>query len=325
MLRAILQDMLRIPGLTIVTTWDRRLPIELGITAESLIVVPVSHPTEESEVFRRLCREVDGTYVIAPELDNELLRRVSVAGDSATVNMTTGVARRNYNCTPDAITLCGDKWALFHHLTREGIPTIPTCRFDMGEEFSSLAWPRVLKLRYGAGSHSMQLVSSTTEWEPAIRQFDSTVLRNGEVIAQPYIRGQSISVGVIIDGEGAIHILPTADQNIDPSREFVYQGGRIPSAHWDRPLNLLLRQMLSTIPGLLGYVGVDLLVPDSSPQTPLIVEINPRLTTSYVGYQKLCRDNLATFWIGDQVSERIPRWLPGTVVFDPAGEFQWEP
>jgi predicted ATP-grasp superfamily ATP-dependent carboligase len=49
------------------------------------------------------------------------------------------------------------------------------------------------------------------------------------------------------------------------------------------------------IPGLAGYVGIDLLLPDGG--DPLIVEINPRLTTSYVGYRRIYSTPIPQRWL----------------------------
>ena len=151
MLRAFLSESLRIPGMSVVTTWDQRLPHELGITSPSLEVIRVAGPDEEREVFAHLCEEADAVYVIAPELDDELSLRVALAGGSTN-------AIRSLNCSVEAIDLCGDKWALYQHFTLRGIPTIPTVRVGTTDDHSSLSWPRVLKLRMGAGSQAMQLV-----------------------------------------------------------------------------------------------------------------------------------------------------------------------
>ncbi len=343
MLRAFLRDLLCISQLQVVTTWDRRLAEELGIESPALQVIPVSGTDEEREVFTRLCHDVDGTYVIAPELDDELSQRVSVAICSATERSFAEqkTTLRNWNCSVEAINLCGDKWALYEHFTRCGIPTIPTRRVSCESDESALLWPRVLKLRMGAGSQSMQLVSSREEWERAVLQYDSTN-RCTEAIAQPWVHAQSFSVGAIIDRSGAVHVLPVADQFIDPQRGFAYLGGRIPSTVETGSLDSLIRQTLSTIPGLRGYVGVDLLLPyrrgigfqpvippndydrqETYPMaTPLIVEINPRLTTSYVGYQQLCLNNLAALWIGEEVLPSILSWKSGSVEFSAAGELR---
>ncbi|MEK6238481.1 MAG: ATP-grasp domain-containing protein [Planctomycetales bacterium] len=41
-----------------------------------------------------------------------------------------------------------------------------------------------------------------------------------------------------------------------------------------------------------GYCGVDVILADD-PANDVVVEVNPRLTTSYVGLRSLCRANLA--------------------------------
>ena len=321
MLRALLSDLLRIPSLQVVTTWDRRLRATLDVASEALEVIPVHGPDEEREIFFRRCREMDGVYVIAPELDDELSRRVSVAFRSAKERSAAEpqTTLRICNGSVEAIDLCGDKWAMYEHFMRVGIPTIPTAR--VGDESISLSWPRVLKLRMGAGSQAMQRVGSPSEWDAAISHYDART-RCTEAIAQPLLSGRSLSVGAIIDRAGTVHVLPVADQFIDSERGFAYLGGRIPSTVETGSFDVLIRKTLATIPGLYGYVGVDMLIPESSPQTPLIVEINPRLTTSYVGYQKLCQDNLVALWIGQEALPQTLSWRPGYVEFNSAGEFQ---
>lgn len=349
MLRAFVGDVLRISGMRVVTTWDCRLSIELGITSESLEVIEVSDANEEREVFARLCRDADASYVIAPELHDELSRRVTVASGSGNKRPVAGqmTPACNLNCSVEAINLCGDKWAMYEHLAHCGIPTIPTSRVGVESDTSAFGWPRVLKLRQGAGSQAMQLVTSPADWEQATSRYDSSN-RCAEAIAQPYIRGIALSMGAIVDRSGTVQLLPVADQWIDPEQGFAYLGGRIPSDRAiprnirganvertpttvpsrpggpeDDPTLRLVRDTLSTIPGLQGYVGVDLLNPQSPALgTPLIVEINPRLTTSYVGYQRLCLDNLAALWIGNEAHRTGPRWRPGQVEFNSAGEFR---
>lgn len=323
MLRAIVGDLLRIPEMRVVTTWDRSLAVECGMEPHQRFeVISVAGADEEREVFDRLCREVDATYVIAPELDDELSRRVTVAcGSARTCSVGEPLATvTSYNCSVAAIDLCGDKWAMYEHLSRCGIPTLPTFRVGTGDEHLLSSWPRVLKLRRGAGSQSMQLVTTPGEWPMATSRYDH-MNRSTEAIAQPFIPGVALSVAAIVDRAGAVQLLPVADQFIEPQKGFAYLGGRIPSASWAGSVDALLRETLASIPGLFGYVGVDLLIPEGSrDQLPLIVEINPRLTTSYVGYQKLCRDNLAALWIGDAAARAIPRWQAGHVEFNSAGE-----
>jgi predicted ATP-grasp superfamily ATP-dependent carboligase len=47
-------------------------------------------------------------------------------------------------------------------------------------------------------------------------------------------------------------------------------------------LKLLANDIKAAVPGLIGYFGVDLLLDTQTARGVTIVEVNPRLTTSYV-------------------------------------------
>ena len=53
----------------------------------------------------------------------------------------------------------------------------------------------------------------------------------------------------------------------------------------------LINQVAKTISGLWGYVGIDIILPSSG--QPLILEINSRLTSSYVGIFEATGINVA--------------------------------
>jgi predicted ATP-grasp superfamily ATP-dependent carboligase len=44
------------------------------------------------------------------------------------------------------------------------------------------------------------------------------------------------------------------------------------------------------VPGLRGYVGVDVMLSDAG---AVVIEINPRLTTAYLGIRQAVRENVA--------------------------------
>ena len=98
-----------------------------------------------------------------------------------------------------------------------------------------------------------------------------------------------------------------------------YVGGRVPlvSELVDRATELG-RRAVAAVPGLRGFVGVDLILGADD----RVVEINPRLTTSYIGLRHLTRDNLAACWLsilrGDDVA--APSWSDGELVFSSRGE-----
>ncbi|MGH8522453.1 MAG: ATP-grasp domain-containing protein, partial [Gammaproteobacteria bacterium] len=52
----------------------------------------------------------------------------------------------------------------------------------------------------------------------------------------------------------------------------------------------LLSRILEAVPGLRGYIGIDLVITASG---PIVMEINPRLTEAYVGLRQSLRFNPA--------------------------------
>ena len=76
------------------------------------------------------------------------------------------------------------------------------------------------------------------------------------------------------------------------------------------------------MPPARGYVGVDLVLgDDESGAGDAVIEINPRLTTSYVGLRKLVRENLAAAMLAAAMGEDIAlTYAGGTVEFSAAGE-----
>jgi predicted ATP-grasp superfamily ATP-dependent carboligase len=73
---------------------------------------------------------------------------------------------------------------------------------------------------------------------------------------------------------------------------------------------------------LAGYVGVDVVLGDTEDGSQdQAIEINPRLTTSYIGLRRLARDNLAEALLALMAGQHVPspRWHAGSVRFWPDG------
>jgi predicted ATP-grasp superfamily ATP-dependent carboligase len=114
-------------------------------------------------------------------------------------------------------------------------------------------------------------------------------------IWQPFVAGRALSVAVLVDADSnAYQPLLPCEQHLSQDGRFRYLGGVAPAR--DVPIEPLQRVAVAAckcVPGLRGYVGVDLVLPEASPD-PVVVEINPRLTTSYLGYSALAEENLGS-------------------------------
>jgi predicted ATP-grasp superfamily ATP-dependent carboligase len=317
---AVIADLLAIPGCHVATTLDERQRVSSTLCPSSFLEVEyVDDATREQTAFDRLCIETDATLVIAPETGGELNRRVQRA-----INWQ----RPTLNCESHAIDLCGDKLRLAEHLLNQGIATIRTHAVRANENpWDVFSGDCVVKPRDGAGSWLTFLIPDrdVIRWERFRSEMKAAEVFESAII-QPYIAGKSLSVGCLCDAVGNVEVFPIARQNLN-GPNFEYQGGSLPAELECRAvaaIHELVRSTCRSIHGLLGYVGIDLVLPDSSLVSPLIVEVNPRLTTSYIGYRKLCRNNIAERMLPTSVSEsRSPlEWNTGAVTFDAAGDCQ---
>lgn len=315
MWRAILADFAALPGCEVVTTCDSRLIPPVGAQ-----VVRIDAAAEEQAAFERLSRESDAAYVIAPELDGLLRDRCE---------SMASVSRRPLNSTPAVTALCSDKFSLARHLDRERITTIPT---DLLNEAGAviaperLRFPCVVKPRFGAGSQSIFLCRSPVELDEHRREYD-VPRPEMQAIVQPFVAGRTLSVAAFVDSATAepALILPPAEQRLSTDGRFRYLGGAISkpgnsglSDEQIADLQGLVAVTCRTIPGLRGYAGFDLLLTEESPARLVLVEINPRLTTSYLGYRRLARGNLAAGLL-DPNSVAGMTCTPGECRFSPDG------
>lgn len=307
MLQAIAVDIAQLPGYSVVTTLEAG-----GESLSEAEVIPVQSAEDERAVFHRLLNEVDAVLVIAPETDGVLLERCRAVLDA-------GV--ESWNCSPSAIQLCGDKLLLAKHLISNGIPTIPTrlCDPDLTRP-DDFEFPMVLKPRDGAGSFLTFRVSCPNEWELATQSFRKAGLAD-RCICQPYVAGKSLSVGVSIGIKGGhVYCLPVGEQTLSTDGRFSYLGGRIPadiSPDATAAITNMVQSVCRSISGLKGYFGFDVILGED--HQPRLVEINPRLTTSYVGYRQIVDDIIPRLWLSDQVNSKVLTGKQSMVCFSSSG------
>lgn len=244
--------------------------------------------------------EADWAVIIAPEFDGILAK-------------TTGaIGCRLLGPSPDAVAVTSDKLALAHLWQANGVPTPRTVPIDL---FDEVGFPCVFKPRDGAGSEDTFRCERTSVDRRIVH------LRR-DMIAQPFVPGRAASVAFLVGPRETVALPPTFQHLSDDGR-FAYLGGElpIPPDLADRAV-ALGRQAIDSVPGLLGYVGVDLILGDAADgSADVAIEINPRLTTSYVGLRALTDENLAGAMLRVASCEPVGdiAWKPGPVRFSPDG------
>ncbi len=278
MLAAVLDDFRRVPG-----------------------VEPVTLPADEELAFRDLARASDATLLIAPEFDDILYHRCRWAEEAG---------GRLLGPSSAAVRTTADKVFLAELLCRRGVPT-PPCLSPSRE---ALTFPAVLKPRDGAGSQATFLVRNSEDLPVCLARAAEDGWR-GELVIQPFVPGLAASVAFLVGPRGAVPLLPAAQDLSDDGR-FRYLGGSLPLADdlAGRAVRIG-RRAVEAVEGLRGYVGVDLVLGDSA-DGDRVIEINPRLTTSYVGLRALARTNLAGAMLRVAAGEEARlAWRAGKVSF----------
>lgn len=305
MLTAVLEDFARVPEVTTCTLLASDFPKALGREQRR-------SGRKEKIGFLALARAADYTLVIAPEGDDILAERVRWIREAG---------GRSLGCTLRGVELAADKLALAERWKSAGVPTPPTVPWSHPEEASGLPFPRVCKPRWGAGSQDLVLVHDANQ-EQTLRQQNWSA----EMVLQPFIFGQPASVALLIGPKKCWPLVPTL-QRLSNDGRFIYQGGSLPLPYHDaRRAVALAERAVACVPGLRGYVGVDLILGTADDgREDHVIEINPRLTTSYIGLRQLAESNLAEAMLKViQGEEPTIAWRTGQVHFSVDGSTSYD-
>jgi predicted ATP-grasp superfamily ATP-dependent carboligase len=280
MLRSLVKDLAELDGVELVVSRDARLPVD-GLPAT---VVPVGATDDPWLIWRHLIQEADVTWAVAPETDGLLERLVGLVRESG---------RKPLACRPDALRLCASKSATALHLMAHAIPVVPTRPLSLAaiDEFGDGAAGWVVKPDDGAGAEGARLVKSREALIDLCRQADAK-----RQILQPYVAGVAASLSLLCC-DGNVRLLSCNRQDVVISDGcFHYAGWLVGGleARRDR-YEPIAAAVAAAIPGLWGYVGIDL-IDDSN--GPLVLEINPRLTTTYAALRDAIGINPAQLILG---------------------------
>ncbi len=280
-------------GHEVISSVDARSLERLHLSASELQFEPTFISGFQDDLpssWWAIAADSDVVVVIAPEFSNILRTAVS---------KLSRVCSLLLNCSGDFLAASCDKWLTAQRLSAAGISHPATqlaCDVtkDWIEQHRNQSGRWIIKPRDGAGCDAIQLVNDECIHEAlsAIRSSDL----NSRMMLQPLHNGAAFSRSAIVDFAGYAHWLPLVTQEFSITESIVYRGGRVLDVgHWcyegllngrrysiDQ-LNEVLNATVGSLgPGALGWVGVDLLYSDELNDW-LVIEVNPRLTTSFTG------------------------------------------
>ena len=287
---ALVADLASIASHEIVTTMDRRFRSGVPPGIEAVVI----NSADENH-FGSLVESVDAVWLVAPETNRCLERLVARVERRGKLVLGSSAA---------AIGRASDKASYARRLARADVQHPATVLLRLIQEAPSTAvrvgYPVVIKPRRGAGGRGVHLARNARELRHVLRSLrhfedDNAALLSGgkpdaEFLMQRYVTGTAASVSLLANGRDAVALAVNA-QRITMSRGMSYRGGRTPLEHrfTTAAVEAALRAC-AAFPGLRGYVGVDLVMSDHG---PVVIEVNPRLTTAYLGVRAVLDENVA--------------------------------
>ena len=159
----------------------------------------------------------------------------------------------------------------------------------------------VIKDRYGVGCSYVKVT----------KDINKLTIINSNNIIQDYIVGQDYSVSVFFTRHD-FKLLTINKQLIRINQNGqMYLSGIMVNIKDDRYIKIIsiISRIKNILPGLRGFVGIDLLINDKE---IFIIEINPRLTTSFIGVYDTLGINIIDLIIN---SRYIKNTISGKKIF----------
>ena len=227
-----------------------------------VLPLPASSPVTAVEAC---IQAADAVWPLAPE-SNGLLEAIS--------EKVLKHKKILLGSSPDAIHLAGSKYRTSQALHTAGIPVVTSWRphASLPAELRAL----VVKPDDGAGCSDTHIFSH----QQAAREWIANQPCNDYVL-QPYIAGRPCNLSLLC-GHDAVLLLGCNEQRVAVSdNQFHYLGSTVNSIGDDNgDLLQLARRVIAAIPGLWGYVGIDLVITSAG---PVVLGVNPRMTLPHTG------------------------------------------
>ncbi|MGB4811117.1 MAG: ATP-grasp domain-containing protein [Methylophilaceae bacterium] len=284
---ALLRDLNELKQYALTVMCDFRL-MPSPYAAQHLVV----QAGEFESTFKKALKNVDLVWLIAPETDGILISLAEVClANEENETMPTYIG-----CGFDATLIGTSKSLTFEALQKANIHTLPVYADEdlMNESFfKSLTALKVQKWvakpEDGAGCEGIFLFDTLLNLRDWLKH-DQRCLN---YLAQPFQSGLSASFSFLCAGNQAWLLCANQQLIVSDGQTFKLTGiivnGMLP--YWQR-FETLMRKLIKVLPDAMGYIGVDVII-DPTTEHIYVIDINPRLSSSYIGLSQAIGHNLA--------------------------------
>ena len=282
MLQAVANDFAEIDNVQVSVLLDYRLRNTKQLFNE-IIVSPEQCYTQ---VLGKAAGNIDALFIIAPETGNIL------------TELCKKYAQFDFlllNSSYQSIALMSDKLKGYQHLQSFEISQIPS--YALKDIVSIQSEKLILKPKDGVGCEGVHLINSSEDIDEALASVEKD-----NYFVQPYLNGVSASLSLLCC-EGKCELLSVNKQIlIEKNNHLELVQCKVNAFERDKFIDFS-EKLISALPELKGYVGVDVLLDENE---IYLIEINPRLTTSYVGLKSALKINPAELILYVFLNDKLP-------------------
>jgi tyramine---L-glutamate ligase len=271
MLQSLIDNLSGIETIELFVMLDSRMVREISPQPANIYVIRPEQSCHQE--FIRLMLLCDAVWPIAPECDS-VLETLCVAVEHS--------GKLLLSSSSSAVFVAGNKWLTYECLRRHFIATVET-QILADFYFSSGEW--IVKPVDGVGCADSFLFTNQEDFNTK-----TAVLDKHKCIVQPHIQGEKISLSCLFKHGRGWLVCANRQYFELINQQYHLTGITVNFTSDISKYQNVVNDVANAMPSLWGYVGIDLI---ETPSQILVLEINPRLTTSYAGIYKALGINCA--------------------------------
>ncbi|WP_394753021.1 ATP-grasp domain-containing protein [Crenothrix sp.] len=283
MLQALLDNFTSLTDIDLLVMLDHRLVDTVETQHYETAVINASQHSYDE--FVRLIPHCDAVWPIAPEFDG-ILQGLCEAVEAS--------GKRLLSSPSTVVKATANKYHTYQHLQKYAIATVPTCLLA-AEETLTHDIPAITASHYPTDTSewiikSIDGVGCIDSWIISDLQDIAAITNKENYIIQPHLHGKKTSLSCLFKN-GLVWIISINEQQFRIMDKRYHLSAIIVNKNPDIDrYQYLVDDIAYAFPDLWGYVGIDLI---ETPVQTWVLEINPRLTTAFVGIEVALGINIA--------------------------------
>jgi predicted ATP-grasp superfamily ATP-dependent carboligase len=260
MVQTLVNELSQIEGAEISLCRDSRLELLKNNSLKQ-------HTVENNldDILPECIKKSDVCWLIAPETEGCLEKYAKLFMKSGSFFIGS---------TPEAIKLATSKYLTNKVLVDNKINVVKTMWLKGEFPESKTGW--IVKPNDGVGAENSFLVTDKNK----LSELQKNEIADN-LIVQPYLHGQHMSMSLLVFNND-VQLLACNQQHIDINENGISLKaiGVNECLSFKDDMLEIAKKIISAIPGLAGYIGVDLIEVN---RVLYVLEVNPRFTTAYAG------------------------------------------